>query len=107
MQLDEPFREELNNPRRTTTTKIKVLLLPYQFLHFVQNFCTLCVTASKVRFQHANTLRFIYITVDRGCQKEQIVTSYYEVEGIGKRKTTEEIQSDKERHLQTLSDLRA
>ena len=33
-------------------------------------------------------------------QKEQIITSYYEVEGIGKRKTTEEIQSDKGRHLQ-------
>ena len=42
MQLDEPFREELNNPRRTTTTKIEVLLLPFQFLHFLQNFCTHC-----------------------------------------------------------------
>ena len=40
-------------------------------------------------------------------KKDQIITSYYEVEGLGKRKTTEEIQSDKERHLQTLSDLRA
>ena len=39
--------------------------------------------------------------------KEQITTSYYEVEGIGKRKTTEEIQSDKERRLQTSCDLRA
>ena len=36
-----------------------------------------------------------------------MVTSYYKVEGIGKRKTTEELQSDKERHLQTLCDLRA
>ena len=36
-----------------------------------------------------------------------MITSYYEVEGIGKRKTTEEIQSDKERRLQTLCDLRA
>ena len=36
-----------------------------------------------------------------------MITSYYEVEGIGKCKTTEEIQSDKERHLQTLCDLRA
>ena len=32
--------------------------------------------------------------------------SYYEVEGIEKRKTTEEIQSDKKRHLQMLCDLR-
>ena len=40
-------------------------------------------------------------------KKDQIITSYYEVEGLGKRKTTEEIQSDKERHLQTLRDLRA
>ena len=31
----------------------------------------------------------------------------YEVEEIGKCKTTEEIQSDKERHLKTLCDLRA
>ena len=36
-----------------------------------------------------------------------MITSYYEVEGIGKRKTTEEIQSQKESHLQTLRDLRA
>ena len=93
MQLDEPFREELNNPRRTT--KIEVLLLPFQFLHFFQNFCTLRVTADKVRFQHANALRFIYIS------------NYYEVEGIGKRKTAEEIKSDKERHLQKLCGLRA
>ena len=82
MQLDEPFREELNNPRRTT--KIEVLLLPFQFLHFVQNFCTLRVTADKVRFQQANALRFIYIS------------NYYE-----------EIKSDKERHLQKLCGLRA
>ena len=27
---------------RTTTTKIEVLLLPLQFLHFLQNFCTHC-----------------------------------------------------------------
>ena len=107
MQLDEPFREELNNPRRTTTTKIEVLLLPFQFLHFVQNFCTLCVTANKVRFQHANALRLIYIKVDRVCYKEQIITNYYEVIGIGKRKTAEEIQLDKERNLQTLCGLRA
>ena len=25
------------------------------------------VTANKVRFQHANALKFIYITFDRGC----------------------------------------
>ena len=65
------------------------------------------VTANKVRFQHVNDLKFIYITVDCGCEKEQIITSYYKVEGIGKGKTTEEIQPEKERHLQTLCDLRA
>ena len=42
VQLDEPFREELNKPRRTTTTKIEVSLLPYQFMNFLQNFCTHC-----------------------------------------------------------------
>ena len=42
MQLDKPFREELKNSRRMTTTKIEVLLLPFQFLHFVKNFCTHC-----------------------------------------------------------------
>ena len=40
-------------------------------------------------------------------KKKQVITNYYEGEGIGKRKTTEEIQLDKERHLQTLCDLRA
>ena len=28
---------------RTTTTKIEVLLLPFQFLHFVQNVCNHCI----------------------------------------------------------------
>ena len=27
---------------RTTTTKIEVLLLPFQFLHYVQNVCNHC-----------------------------------------------------------------
>ena len=27
---------------RATTTKIEVLLLPFQFLNLVQNFCTHC-----------------------------------------------------------------
>ena len=54
-----------------------------------------------------NALKFIYITVDRGCQKEQVITSYCQVEGRGKRKITEEIKSDKESHLQTSCDLRA
>ena len=65
------------------------------------------MTANKIRFQHTNALKFNYFTVDRDCQKGQIIISYYEVEGIEKRKTTEEIQSDKKRHLQTLRDLRA
>ena len=59
--------------------------------------CTL--TTNKVRFQDANALKFIYITVDHGCLKEQIIASYYVVEGIGKRKTKEEIQSDKGKTL--------
>ena len=42
MQLNDPFRAELNNSRRTTTTKIEVLLLPFQFLHFLKNLCTRC-----------------------------------------------------------------
>lgn len=29
------------------------------------------VTANKVRFQHANALKFIHTTVDRGCYKEK------------------------------------
>ena len=61
--------------------------------------CSCTVTTNKVRLQDANALKFIYITVDRGCYKEQIIASYYEVEGIGKRKTTEEIQSGKGKTL--------
>ena len=51
------------------------------------------------------------------CRQSQVLTrerfkiylhfNYYEVEGIGKRKTAEEIKSDKERHLQKLCGLRA
>ena len=107
MQLDEPFREELNNPRRTTATKTEVFLLPFQFLRFLKKLlnslcdCQQSQVSTRERFK-------IYLHYSWSwLLKEKIITSYYEVEAIGKRKATEEIQSDKERHLQTLCDLRA
>lgn len=67
---------------------------------------TTIVTANKVRFQITNALKFIYITVDRDCYKEQ--NNYKLLQNTSRRKrktlTTGEIQSDKERHLQMLYD---
>ena len=57
------------------------------------------VTANKVRFQHMNTLKLFTLWLIVVAKRNKLITSYYEVEGIRKCKTTKEIQLDKERHL--------
>ena len=47
---------------------------------------TFPVTANKVRFQHMNTLKLFTLWLIMVAKRNKLITSYYEVEGIGNAK---------------------